>query len=64
MMNCREVTRLCSEERERSLTLSERIRLRLHLMRCDGCSNFRRQMNFLRFAIGRYRDGTRDDDAR
>lgn len=64
MMNCREVTRLCSEERERALTLAERIRLRMHLMRCDGCSNFRRQMDFLRHAVRRYRDGTRDDAPR
>lgn len=64
MMNCREVTRLCSEERERALTLAERIRLRMHLMRCDGCSNFRRQMDFLRHVVRRYRDGARDDAPR
>ena len=62
MLNCREVTRLCSEERERALTIPERIRLRWHTMMCVGCSNFRRQMDFIQRAAQRYREGLHDEE--
>lgn len=62
MLSCREVTRLCSEARERKLTAAERLHLWWHTRRCDGCRNFRRQMDFLRLAAQRYRTGLRGDE--
>lgn len=57
MLNCKEVTRLCSDEFERPLRLGERTSLQLHLMMCTGCANYRRQMQSLRqFAQG-YAEG-------
>lgn len=52
MMNCRRATRLMSQELERPLGRGERLalRLHLHLLMCSGCSNFRKQMKFLRRA--------------
>ena len=41
MLNCKEVTEMCSQEMERDLRLQERMSLRMHLMMCSGCSNFR-----------------------
>lgn len=61
MLNCREVTRLSSEESERELNVQERIAMRLHTMMCSGCRNFRRQMGFLHRATERYRNGGRPD---
>lgn len=57
MLNCREVTQLCSQELERPLGLWERMSLKAHLMMCDGCSNFRGQMTTIRQAVHAYREG-------
>jgi hypothetical protein len=57
MLNCREVTHLCSQELERPLGFWERLSLRAHLMMCDGCSNFRGQMGSIRKAMRAYADG-------
>lgn len=57
MLKCREVTQLCSRELEEPLTLGQRLALRVHLMVCVGCSNFRRQMFMLHDAARRYADG-------
>jgi hypothetical protein len=61
MLNCREATRLVSEGMERRLTLVEGMRLRLHLMICRGCSNFRRHMASLRQLARAYTKGTRGE---
>lgn len=63
MLNCREVTRLCSEERERKLTIREKLSLKMHLMMCKGCANFRQQMRFLGATAARYRKGSIDSGA-
>ncbi len=39
MLNCREVTELCSAELERPLRTGEALSLRVHLMMCSGCTN-------------------------
>ncbi len=57
MLNCREVTELCSREQEQPLGLRERVALRAHLLMCSGCSNFRRQMTSLREAAQAYAQG-------
>ena len=62
MLKCSEVTRLCSEEQDRPLSLAERVQMRMHLAICTACRNFRRQMGFLRLASRRYREGPPDDD--
>ena len=53
MMTCKQATGLMSQAQDRPLTLKERITLRLHLMMCSGCSNFNRQMDFIRKAFRR-----------
>ena len=57
MLNCNEVTKLCSDELERPLGLRERMALKMHLMMCKGCSNYRTQMSALRAAMHRYAEG-------
>jgi hypothetical protein len=51
ILRCRDVTRLVSQGLDRRLGFAERVRLRLHLAICDGCANFKRQMDFLRLAM-------------
>lgn len=56
---CREVHRLVSEGLDRNLTLVERVRMRLHLMICDACTNFETQMQLIRRAM--HKLGTEDE---
>lgn len=53
MLTCREATELMSQAQDRRLGLRERLGLRLHLMVCAGCTNFRRQLDVLRAACRR-----------
>ena len=50
MLTCREVSQLASESLDRSLGLRDRFTLRLHLLRCDLCSRYVRQLKFLQRA--------------
>ncbi|MEJ2453577.1 MAG: zf-HC2 domain-containing protein [Candidatus Thiodiazotropha sp.] len=50
MMNCKQATQLMSQEMDRELSWHERLALKLHVLMCDGCANFRNQMAFLRRA--------------
>ena len=61
MRSCKEISVLLSAAQERELGLLEQLGLRLHLLLCDGCRNFRRQLEFIRTAARRYCDS---DDAR
>ena len=59
MMNCKDATQLMSERYERTLSLRERLSLKMHLMMCSGCTQFSRQMAHLRaitrsYAAGRF----------
>ena len=51
MLSCKEVTRLVSQGLDRRLGFGERVRLRVHLALCDGCTNFKKQLGFLRKAV-------------
>ena len=50
MYSCEQASKLSSQAMEQPLTPSERMLLRLHLMMCKRCSNFSRQIEFLRRA--------------
>jgi len=49
--SCKEVSHLVSQGLDRRLGFADRVRLRVHLAICDGCTNFKRQMEFLRKAM-------------
>ncbi len=53
-MNCHDATFLLSQRRERTLTFSERMKLRLHVGMCRGCANFERQLPHLGDAAKAY----------
>jgi len=63
MMTCKEVSHLVSQGLDRKLGFAERVALRLHLAICDGCTNFNKQMAFLRRAMQRL-DASEDADRR
>ena len=57
MLSCKQTSVLLSQAHERRLGVIEVLGLKLHLALCDGCRNFRRQLEFIRAAMQRYRDG-------
>ena len=56
MINCKEAARLSSDSHDRSLTFSERLSLRFHLLRCQLCSRYAHQLEFLKDACTRLDD--------
>ena len=56
MLTCKRASELLSQAQDRRLGWAERLRLRLHLTLCDGCTNFRRQLDLMRGALRRLRD--------
>jgi hypothetical protein len=54
MLNCRQASELMSQSLDTKLSLRKRWSLKLHLMMCRGCSNFRHQVGFLRHAAKRW----------
>ena len=51
MFKCKEVTRLVSESLDRKLPLYQRIGIRIHLLMCEFCSRFKKQLLFLHETI-------------
>lgn len=63
MLTCKEANRLMSEELDRKLSWRERFGIKVHVSMCNGCSNFRKQMTFLRSACKQASStNERDDD--
>ena len=53
ILSCKEASRLVSQGLDRKLGFGERVALRVHLAICDGCTNFKDQVERLRAAIAR-----------
>lgn len=53
-MKCRDAHKLVMRAQDQALPLTDRLALRCHLLICAACSNFRRQMDFLRAACRRF----------
>jgi hypothetical protein len=62
-LSCKEASRLISQGMDRPLSVSERIRLRLHVGICDACTRFTSQVAFLRRAMKAF-PGPDDPEAR
>ena len=56
MLSCKQAAQLASQGLDRRLGFLERVALRVHLAICDGCTNFSRQVAFLRRAMKRLAD--------
>jgi hypothetical protein len=56
MLSCKQVAKLVSQGLDRDLGFAERVKLRVHLAICDGCTHFRDQMKFLREAMAKLAD--------
>lgn len=54
--SCREVTRLVLESQDRELSLADRLALQIHWRICDGCERFKKQADFMRDSMKRWRN--------
>lgn len=54
MLTCKQVFLLGVQSNYRQLSWRERLGMRMHLMFCDACGRFRRQMAFLHEAARRF----------
>lgn len=59
MLNCHSATRLISQELDEQLPFTRRYELKMHLLLCSGCRNFRHQLDELRNIAHTF---TRHDD--
>ncbi len=62
MMNCKEATRLLSEKKDRTLTVTEKVSLKFHTMICSACRNFDKQMDAISVFAQSYIHGKDNKD--
>lgn len=55
MLNCKEAAALMVAREDRSLPLTERVTLRMHLLICKACPRFERQLLTMRNAMKQWR---------
>ena len=63
-LNCREASRLISDELDKKLSLGDRAALKMHLAFCDACTKLKSQFEFMRRALSVYARSDDDDDSR
>ncbi|WP_338111452.1 anti-sigma factor family protein [Roseateles koreensis] len=56
MRNCREITALVLQAEDRKLGPAERVSVRLHMMICQACPRFLRQLQLMRRASTQWRN--------
>ncbi|MDZ7661568.1 zf-HC2 domain-containing protein [Thiohalophilus sp.] len=54
MLNCKDTTKLLSQQQDESLSFRKRVALRFHLMMCSGCRNYNKQIDFIHKACQRF----------
>jgi hypothetical protein len=55
LISCRDASRAISQMQDGSVSLPLYLRIRLHLIWCEACKRFERQMRFLHAAMRGYR---------
>lgn len=53
--SCKQAAALMVAREDHPLGMADRVALRLHLMACDACPRFERQMLLMRQALGQWR---------
>ncbi len=56
MLRCKQATELMSQSQDRALTWNERLRLKLHMLICSGCTNCNKQMRFIHKAMQQFKE--------
>jgi len=60
---CREVAAILVAREDRKLGLADRLALRLHMVICDACPRFERQMLTMRNGLKQWRNYTLPEDS-
>jgi len=60
---CREVAAILVAREDRDLGLADRVALRIHMVICDACPKFERQMLTMRNGLRQWRNYTAADDS-
>lgn len=63
MRTCREVATILIAREDRALSPPDRLALRIHMMMCDACPRFERQMLMMRNGLRQWRNYTVHDDS-
>ena len=63
MLTCKQASQLISRSLDHPLSWSERLQLKLHLVICDACRQFRQHINLLHVAVQRIRSATENDSS-
>jgi hypothetical protein len=58
---CKEAAALLIANEDRQISLTDKARVRLHLLACKTCPNFERQLLIMRNAMHQWRSFTGDD---
>lgn len=61
MPTCKEAAALLIANEDRLISLSDRAKIRLHMMACKTCPNFERQLLTMRNALRQWRNYTPDE---
>jgi hypothetical protein len=61
MPTCKEAATLLIANEDRLISLSDRAKIRLHMMACKTCPNFERQLLTMRNAMRQWRNYAPDD---
>jgi len=59
---CKEAAALMIAREDRALGTADRLALRLHLLACDACPRFERQLLTMRNTLQQWRNYTTSDD--
>ena len=55
LISCKDASRLISQIQEGHVPFGKRLLVRLHLIFCEACKQFERQIRFLRVMMRHYR---------
>jgi len=59
---CKEVAAILIAREDRSLKLADRLALHLHLLACEACPKFERQILSMRNSLKQWRNYAADDE--
>lgn len=62
MISCKEASELISQSLDRRLSFAERVRIRIHLLVCQACTQYGKQLSFLHIAASRFSKGMEHGD--
>ena len=57
---CKQIAALLIAREDRAIRINDTVAMRLHMMACDRCPDFERQVALMRKALRQWRDDTEE----